>query len=63
MEVISDLEWKDFVELNYVSLDVIELIALRIISKHKQTPRELAIYIEHSDRIENKIKRLLREKL
>ena len=58
VEVISDLEWEDFVNDNYVSLDVIEVIALRIIGCFEQTDREIAIYKEHSKRIENKIKRL-----
>jgi hypothetical protein len=43
-EVISDLEWQDFVNDNYVSLDVIEVIALRIIGSFDLTTREIAIY-------------------
>lgn len=60
MEVISDIEWKEFIDSNYVSLDVIEIIALRIIYNHVQTVREIAIYKEHSQRIENMIKKLKR---
>jgi hypothetical protein len=56
--IISDFEWDDFVNHNFVSIDVIEVIALRIISGSAQTDREIAIYKEHSKRIENKIKKI-----
>jgi len=56
--IISDFEWNDFVNHNFVSIDVIEVIALRIISGAIQTDREIAIYKEHSKRIENKIKKI-----
>ncbi len=58
--IISDLEWNDFVNDNYISTDIVEVIALRIIYGQQQTEREIAIYKEHSQRIENMIKKLKR---
>ena len=58
IHVISDMEWQDFVDHNIVSDDVIEIIAIRIVFKHQQTDREIAIYNNHAARIENKIKHL-----
>lgn len=55
-KVISDIEWAEFIDCNTVSEDVIEVIALRIINSIEQTEREIAIYKEHSERIESKIK-------
>ena len=57
-EVISDREWQEFVDDNFVSEDVVEVIAFRIKLKYTLTSRELDIYKEHSERIENKIKTL-----
>lgn len=56
--IISDREWKDFVDYNIVSDDVIEVIAIRIIYQHIKTDREIAIYNEHSKRVEDKILKL-----
>ena len=58
MEVISDIEWKEFINDNIVSDDVIEVVAIRITLNDILTTRELDIYKEHSKRIENKIKTL-----
>lgn len=57
-EIISDIEWSDFVNHNIVSDDVIEVLAIRIVYQHIQTDREIAIYKEHSKKIEKKIKEL-----
>ena len=56
--IISDREWNEFINDNFVCEDVIEVIAIRITFTKELTDRELAIYKEHSDRIENKIKEL-----
>jgi hypothetical protein len=57
-KIISDIEWTEFVNDNIVSDDVIEVIAIRTILNKKLTERELAIYKEHSQKVENKIKKL-----
>lgn len=56
--IISDIEWSEFVNDNIVSDDVIEVISIRTILNKDLTERELAIYKEHSEKIENKIKKL-----
>ena len=58
MKVISDIEWDEFVNDNNISDDVIEVIAIRIVLNQKPTERETAIYKEHSERVEIKIKNL-----
>jgi hypothetical protein len=58
-KIISDIEWNEFVNNNIISDDIIEIIAIRIILNKKLTDRELSIYKEHSQKIENKIKILL----
>ena len=62
-EVISDREWNEFTDDNFVSEDVIEIVAIRIMYNYEQTPRELAIYKEHSTRVESKIKNLKIKKI
>lgn len=55
-EVITDYEWELFVDENEVSDELIEVISLRIIHKHKLTDRELAIYeSDYNDAIEGMI--------
>ena len=56
--IVSDIEWNEFVNDNIVSDDVIEVISIRTILNEDLTERELSIYNEHSQRIENKIKTL-----
>jgi len=56
--IISDREWNEFINDNFVCEDVIEVIAIRITFSKELTDRELGIYKEHSDRIEKKIKEL-----
>ena len=55
---ITDKEWKEFIDENYVSNRTIHLISIRIINSQKQTDREIAIYKEHSERVEKMIKNL-----
>ena len=55
-KIISNIEWDEFVNDNIVSEDVIEVIAIRTMLNKKLTDRELSIYEEHSERIEDKIK-------
>jgi len=56
--VVSDLEWEEFVNDNVVSVDVIEVIAIRIKIGAKLTEREIAIYKEKPTEIEKQIKNL-----
>jgi hypothetical protein len=58
VKIISDIEWNEFVNDNIVTDDVIEVIAIRTILNKDLTEREIAIYKEHSQKIENKIKKL-----
>ena len=55
-KVITDNEWNNFIDTNFVSEDVIEIIALRIKYNHEQTEREIAVYKKHGKRIEEKLK-------
>lgn len=57
-KIISDIEWDEFVNNNIISEDIIEVIAIRIVLNKELTKRELSIYKEHSDKIENRIKNL-----
>lgn len=61
MEFITDKEWDNFINYNQISDDIIDIIALRIMSNKKLSIRELAIYQEHSKNIENLIKKYTNE--
>jgi len=58
MNIISDIEWKEFVDDGIVSQDIIDIISIRIKYNYELTDRELAIYKEKSFIIENNIKKL-----
>jgi hypothetical protein len=61
MELITDKDWNNFINYNRVSDDIIDIIALRIMSNKNLSIRELAIYQEHSKSIENLIKKYTNE--
>ncbi|MCK9416502.1 hypothetical protein M0Q97_07585 [Candidatus Dojkabacteria bacterium] len=43
MNIISDIEWKEFVDDGIVSQDIIDIISIRIKYNYELTDRELAI--------------------
>jgi hypothetical protein len=54
---ISENNWNNFVDNNNVSDIIINLIAEKIKLNYNLTIKELAIYYEHANRIENKLKK------
>lgn len=60
MNIISDIEWREFVDDGIVSQDIIDIISIRIKYDYELTDRELAIYKEKSLIIENNIKNYFR---
>lgn len=51
--IITDIEWEIFVNENIVSEEILEIIAIRIISKCQMTKREISIYTQFNEDIEN----------
>jgi len=56
--MITDDHWEEFVNENNVCDDIIEFISIRIVSGSTLTEREVSIYKEHAERIENYIKKI-----
>ncbi len=52
---ITKKEWQQFIDKNYVSNRTIHMIAIRIINSQVQSNWEIAIYKEHSERVEKMI--------
>ena len=51
-QVITDREWEEFVETGKVEDEILEIIATRIINWCELTEREIAIYDELNEQIE-----------